>query len=322
MSEQMTYIIGNSIWRHFYEIFKLFFSPIRNYIFAGAYTPWVYGPLDCRGSQHMPLYHLVIIALIQGITEFLPVSSSGHLILLPGLTGLTDQGPVIDVAAHVGTLLAVIVYFWSDVRHILQGVPQVLRGKFDTPSARLLIAMSLATLPVMVLGLILKLTGLSDALRSITVIGWSMLVFGILLYWMDQRAQTTRQLQDLTLRDAWILGLWQALALIPGTSRSGITITGALNAGFTRKEAARIAMLMSIPTIIASGALTSLDLIGGTVPLRDTSIVVALSFAAALLALSLMMRLLNSLTYTPYVVYRIGLGLTLLTIGYSGGLGS
>jgi undecaprenyl-diphosphatase len=182
--------------------------------------------------------------------------------------------------------------------------------------------MSLATLPVMVLGLILKLTGLSDALRSITVIGWSMLVFGILLYWMDQRAQSTRQLQDLTLRDAWILGLWQALALIPGTSRSGITITGALNAGFTRKEAARIAMLMSIPTIIASGALTSLDLIGGTVPLRDTSIVVALSFAAALLALSLMMRLLNSLTYTPYVVYRIGLGLTLLTIGYSGGLGS
>jgi len=163
----------------------------------------------------MPLYHLVIIALIQGITEFLPVSSSGHLILLPGLTGLTDQGPVIDVAAHVGTLLAVIVYFWSDVRHILQGVPQVVRGQFDTPSARLFIAMSLATLPVMVLGLILKLTGLSDALRSITVIGWSMLVFGILLYWMDQRAQTTRQLQDLTLRDAWILGLWQATGADP-----------------------------------------------------------------------------------------------------------
>jgi len=112
-----------------------------------------------------------------------------------------------------------------------------------------------------------------------------------------------------------------SLALIPGTSRSGITITGALNAGFTRKEAARIAMLMSIPTIIASGALTSLDLIGGAVPLRDTSIVVAFSFAAALLALRLMMRLLNSLTYTPYVVYRIGLGLTLLTIGYSGSLG-
>jgi undecaprenyl-diphosphatase len=173
----------------------------------------------------------------------------------------------------------------------------------------------------MALGLILKLSGLSDALRSITVIGWSMLVFGILLYWMDQRARATRQIEDLTLRDAWILGLWQALALIPGTSRSGITITGALNAGFNRKEAAKIAMLMSIPTIIASGALTSLDLIGGTVPLRDTAIVVAFSFAAALMALSLMMRLLSRLTYAPYVIYRIGLGLTLLTIGYSGSLG-
>ena len=269
----------------------------------------------------MPLYHLILISLIQGITEFLPVSSSGHLILLPGLTGLTDQGPVIDVAAHVGTLLAVITYFWSDVRHILHGLPQVVRGQFDSPSARLLVAFTLATLPVMALGLILKLSGLSDALRSITVIGWSMLVFGVLLYWMDQRARATRQIEDLTLRDAWILGLWQALALIPGTSRSGITITGALNAGFNRKEAARIAMLMSIPTIIASGALTSLDLIGGTVPLRDTAIVVALSFAAALVALSLMMRLLSRLTYAPYVIYRIGLGLTLLTIGYSGSLG-
>ena len=269
----------------------------------------------------MPLYHLILISLIQGITEFLPVSSSGHLILLPGLTGLTDQGPVIDVAAHVGTLLAVITYFWSDVRHILHGLPQVVRGQFDRPSARLLVAFTLATLPVMALGLILKLSGMSDALRSITVIGWSMLVFGVLLYWMDQRARATRQIEDLTLRDAWILGLWQALALIPGTSRSGITITGALNAGFNRKEAARIAMLMSIPTIIASGALTSLDLIGGTVPLRDTAIVVACSFAAALMALSLMMRLLSRLTYTPYVIYRIGLGLTLLTIGYSGSLG-
>jgi hypothetical protein len=93
MSAQMTYIIGNSIWRHFHEIFKLFLNPIRTYIFAGAYTPWVYGPLDCRGSQHMPLYHLVIIALIQGITEFLPVSSSGHLILLPGLTASPIKAP-------------------------------------------------------------------------------------------------------------------------------------------------------------------------------------------------------------------------------------
>ena len=123
-----------------------------------------------------------------------------------------------------------------------------------------------------------------------------------------------------TWRDALVLGLWQAVAF-PGTSRSGITITGALRAGFTRTEAARISMLMSIPTILASGTLTALDLIGGTVPVRDTSIVIAFSFGAAFLALCLMMRLLNTLSYTPYVIYRVLLGLGLLAIGYSGSLG-
>ena len=269
----------------------------------------------------MPLYHLVLIALIQGITEFLPVSSSGHLILLPGLTGLEDQGPVIDIAAHIGTLCAVVIYFWSDVRLGLQGIPQVLLGQINEIAARLLIALAIATVPVILAGLIFKLTGLSDAMRSITVIGWAMLVFGILLYWVDQRAQTERKMDALTWRDAFVLGLWQAMALIPGTSRSGITITGALWAGFTRKEAARISMLMSIPTILASGALTALDLIGGTVPLRDTGIVIIFSCGAALLALSLMMRLLNKVSYTPYVIYRVLLGLALLAIGYSGSLG-
>ena len=269
----------------------------------------------------MPLYHLILIALIQGITEFLPVSSSGHLILLPSLTGLEDQGPVIDVAAHIGTLCAVVIYFWSDVCLTLQGISQVLRGRFNARPARLLIALAIATVPVILAGLILKFTGLSDAMRSITVIGWAMLVFGILLYWVDQRAQTERKMDALTWRDAFVLGLWQAMALIPGTSRSGITITGALWAGFTRKEAARISMLMSIPTILASGALTALELIGGTVPLRDTAIVITFSFGAALMALSLMMRLLNSVSYTPYVIYRVLLGLALLAIGYSGSLG-
>tara|TARA_B110000305_G_scaffold161263_1_gene178434 strand:- start:499 stop:1311 length:813 start_codon:yes stop_codon:yes gene_type:complete len=269
----------------------------------------------------MPVYHLVLIAIIQGVTEFLPVSSSAHLILLPGLTGLEDQGPTIDVAAHVGTLFAVIIYFWPDVRLALQGFPKVMRGQINTPPARLLIVLVIATIPVILAGLIFKLTGLSETLRSITVIGWAMLIFGILLYWVDQRAQKTRKLDVLTWRDALVLGLWQAVALIPGTSRSGITITGALRAGFTRTEAARISMLMSIPTILASGTLAALDLIGGTVPIRDTSIVIAFSFGAAFLALCLMMRLLNTLSYTPYVIYRVLLGLGLLAIGYSGSLG-
>ena len=269
----------------------------------------------------MPLYHLVLIAIIQGLTEFLPVSSSAHLIILPSLTGLEDQGPVIDVAAHVGTLFAVVIYFWPDVRLALQGFPKVMRGQINSPPARLLIVLAIATVPVILAGLVFKLTGLSETLRSITVIGWAMLIFGILLYLVDQKAQKIQKINILTWRDALVLGLWQAIALIPGTSRSGITITGALWAGFTRTEAARISMLMSIPTILASGTLTALDLIGGTVPLRDTSIVIVFSFGAAFLALSLMMRLLNTLSYTPYVIYRVLLGLGLLAIGYSGSLG-
>jgi undecaprenyl-diphosphatase len=174
---------------------------------------------------------------------------------------------------------------------------------------------------VICVGAILKVTGLSETMRSISVIGWAMLIFGLLLYFVDQRTTLHRELKTLTLPDAIKLGLWQAIALIPGTSRSGITITGALWAGFTRKEAARISMLMSIPTIVASGSLTSFDLIGGHVPLRDISIVILFSFVSALLALSLMMRLLNTISYTPYVVYRVFLGSVLIVLGYTNVLG-
>ena len=268
----------------------------------------------------MPLYHLVLVALIQGITEFLPVSSSGHLVLLPGLTGLDDQGLVIDVAAHVGTLIAVVVYFWSDVRIALSGLPRLARRKVDTQGAWLALCLILATIPVVALGLVIKATGLADALRSITVIGWAMLLFGLLLWWADTRSPTTRDATRWSLRHALILGLWQAIALIPGTSRSGITITGARFAGYDRTSAAKIAMLMSIPTIAASGLLTGVDLIGGSVPLRDAAIVVTLSGLSAFAALALMMRLLQSVSYTPYVIYRVALGLVLLVLGYSGAI--
>ncbi len=264
----------------------------------------------------MPLFHLAIIALIQGLTEFLPVSSSGHLILLPGLTGLEDQGTAIDVAAHVGTLIAVIFYFRSDVRDVMAGIPSLLKRDLSDKGAWLAFCLIVATIPVIIFGLVLKITGLTEMLRSIAVIGWTMLLFGLVLYWADRTAVQSKTTDFLSLNDSIKLGLWQMIALIPGTSRSGIVITGALRAGFTRTEAARIAMLMSIPTIIASGTLASLDLIGGTVPLRDVGIVAVLSCIAALFALRLMMQLLKSVSYTPYVIYRIVLGLILLWIAY------
>lgn len=267
----------------------------------------------------MTLFHLFLVAIIQGVTEFLPVSSSGHLILLPHISGHADQGVAVDVAVHVGTLFAVMIYFWSDVRLTIGGLPRLMTGRADTEGSRLALLLLIASVPVVAFGLILKLTGLYDELRSIKVIGWAMLVFGVLLYWADQNGQSEKTARDWTIPDAMTMGVWQAIALIPGTSRSGISITGARFLGYDRPDAAKLAMLMSIPTIIASGVL-----LGGKVVLnadidllKDCALAAVLAFFAALLALSLMMRLLKTVSYTPYVLYRIALGGILLVVAYS-----
>lgn len=267
----------------------------------------------------MSLFHLVLVALIQGITEFLPISSSGHLILLPALSGMDDQGQVIDVAVHVGTLAAVVMYFWQDVRTGLLGLPRLLVGRVDTEGARLALGLVIATIPTVILGAVLHFTGLSDMLRSTAVIGWTMLIFGIVLYVADQKGAQVKTASDWGLRDALIMGLWQMIALIPGTSRSGITITGARQLGYTRTEGARIAMLMSIPTILASGILLGAEVAveANTALMRDGLIAASFAFVSALAALSLMMRLLHSVSFTPYVIYRVILGVILLVVAYS-----
>lgn len=267
----------------------------------------------------MTLFHLILVAAIQGLTEFLPVSSSGHLVLLPALTGQPDQGLAIDVAVHVGSLLAVILYFWSDVRIAAAGSVRLLQGKVDTQGAFLALCLIIATIPVMIAGLIIKLTGLDEMMRSVAVIGWTMLGFGIVLYWADRTGASERTASGWTLKDAFIMGLAQVLSLIPGTSRSGITITAARRLGYGREGAAKLAMLMSIPTIIASGAVLSADVIGEAdwQMAKDGAFAAVLAFVSALLALALMMRLLKSVSFTPYVIYRVILGIILLVYAYS-----
>ena len=267
----------------------------------------------------MPLFQLILVALIQGITEFLPISSSGHLILLPSLTGMADQGQMIDIAVHVGTLFAVVLYFWADVREGLAGIPRMLTGRVDTRGSHLAFLLLIATIPAIAFGLVLKLTGLSDAMRSIAVIGWTMLLFGLFLWWADQRGAEKKTDTDWSLPDAIKMGLWQAVALIPGTSRSGITITAGRMLGYARHDAAKLSMLMSIPTIFASGALLSVEVIAtaNAQAARDGAIAAVFAFLSALLALSLMMRLLRSTSFTPYVIYRVILGAVLLYIAYS-----
>jgi undecaprenyl-diphosphatase len=266
----------------------------------------------------MPLLHLLILALIQGVTEFLPVSSSGHLILLPKLTGLPDQGQALDVAVHVGTLGAVIFYFRADVKEAISGTLRLATGRMDTQGARLAFLLLIATIPVVCAGFLLKILGLTDALRSTAVIGWSMLIFGLVLYWADTSPQS-KQESDWRFKDALLMGLAQAIALIPGTSRSGITITAARFLGYTRKDGAKLAMLMSIPTILASGTLLGLEMsvkIDAAI-IKDILIGAAFAFLFALCALTLMMKLLKTVSFTPYVIYRIVLGVVLLVVAYT-----
>ena len=270
-------------------------------------------------TKSLTFYHLLSLALIQGITEFLPISSSGHLILLPSFTNFPDQGLLIDVSVHVGTLLAVIIYFFRDSLSILKGFSDLATGNRHSVPAQLTKFLIWATIPVIILGLILKITDIIDLLRNIKVIGWTMIIFGIFLYLADRFSFSKKINLNYSIKEALIMGLWQSAALIPGTSRSGATITAARILGYKRKSAARIAMLMSIPTILASGSLEIID-VWHKVDFNhfnDAIIVICLSFIFAFLTLTIMMQLLNSISFTPYVIYRILLGVLLLAIAYN-----
>ncbi len=267
----------------------------------------------------MPVFQLILIALIQGVTEFLPVSSSAHLILLPKLTGLQDQGIAIDVAVHVGTLFAVSLYLIKDIKIIFKGLVEALGFKQRSAAFSLLLCLIIATIPVILFGFLVNLGGFDEGLRSIKIVGWAMLIFGIVLYYADHKNTQTKTSDSWTLQSALIMGFWQALALIPGTSRAGAVISGARLLGFSRPDAAKIAMLMSIPTILASGALLSAEVISSDNPrlVKDFIIAAIFSFSAALLSIRFMMYFLNSYTFTPYVLYRILFGVILLSIAYS-----
>jgi undecaprenyl-diphosphatase len=267
----------------------------------------------------MPILSLVLLAIIQGVTEFLPISSSGHLALFPALTGQTDQGLLIDVSLHVGTLAAVMVYFRKETADALRGTGHLLTRRWDTVESKLAFLLALATVPVVIAGGLLSALGLTEAMRSVEVIAWASIVFGIVLWIADMKGAQEKVAGDWSWRDAAIMGLAQAVALIPGTSRSGITMTAARGLGYTRVEAARLSLLMSIPTILASGILATKDLVeaGDQTLGLDALIGAGLSFVAALLALTLMMRMLRTWSMTPFVIYRVALGVLLLVWVYA-----
>jgi undecaprenyl-diphosphatase len=259
---------------------------------------------------------LILLAVVQGITEFLPISSSGHLILVPHASGAADQGPLLDVAVHVGTLGAVVLYLWRDIVRMLVGLGRAVRGRRD-PGARLAFQLVLATLPLVAAGYVAS-RHLGDQLRSVEVIAWATLGFGILLWVADRLGMTLRRIEHMSYGSALVIGLSQVLALIPGTSRSGITMTAARMLAFERADAARFSMLLAIPAIVAAGTLAGLDLrrAGDARLTADALIAGGLSLVMALLAITAMMGWLRRASFLPFVLYRILLGGGLLAWVY------
>ena len=265
----------------------------------------------------MTLLQLVIIALIQGITEFLPVSSSGHLILIPNLTGWRDQGLVIDVAVHVGTLAAVIVFLWRDIWSMpRRGVGQ--KSTSRNAGLRLLGQMLIATLPLVIVGALVYRYG-GNTLRNPAVVGWATLGFGGLLYLADKYTITINRLEHMTWGRALIIGCAQIFALIPGASRAGTTITMARWLGFERVDAARFSMLLSIPAIIAAGSAATLDLLesGSEQVVFEAVTAGVMAFVAAFASMILLIKWLRRATFAPFVIYRAVLAVVILTWVYS-----
>ena len=258
--------------------------------------------------------------MIQGITEFLPISSSGHLILLPIFTDWPDQGLIIDVAVHVGTLGAVIAYVASDLWGMLVGLARMLNGRREF-GARLAGYLAVGGVPVFAAGFALN-HYLPDGFRSLTVIAWATLAFGIVLYVTDRMGMTVRRIEHLGYGDVLIIGCAQVLALVPGTSRAGITMSAGRMLGLERTDAARFSMLLAIPAILGAGVVKGLELYerSDAQLTVDAMAAAALAFVMALLAIAAMMAWLRRATFTPFVLYRVVLGLVLLAVAYGWGL--
>ncbi|MGI9351533.1 MAG: undecaprenyl-diphosphate phosphatase [Rhizobiaceae bacterium] len=259
---------------------------------------------------------ILVLAIVQGITEFLPISSSGHLILIPAFTGWPDQGLATDVMVHVGSLVAVLVYFWKDCLGLLRGGLNLLRGRM-TDDGRMAVYIVLATIPAMVFGLYLKASGMSAMLRSVEIIAWNAIIFGVVLYVADTVGKRVKTMEDMTLVPAMMIGIAQALALIPGTSRSGITMSAARLLGFERAEAARFSFLLGIPAISAAGLITTLEFLeaGQGIP-SDALWAAFLTFFSALAAIALLMAIVRRTSFLVFVLYRLALGLLLFALIY------
>jgi undecaprenyl-diphosphatase len=278
----------------------------------------------------MTFIEMLILAVVQGITEFLPISSSGHLILVPVFTGAEDQGPTIDIAVHIGSLLAIIVYFFKDAWGLARGGFASF-GIGQAPEQRKLFWwIVLGTIPAVVVGLSIKLGLLNGvaqdwfglvvedddllaSLRFTDLIAFNLIAYGILLGLADYFGKEEKTFEQMTWRDGLLVGLAQVLALIPGTSRSGVTMTAARVLGYGRVEAARFSFLLSIPAVAGAGVLIVPDLMeAGSEMVIEAVITGALTFVAAFATMAFLMNFLKKASMLVFVIYRIAMGCVLL----------
>ncbi len=275
----------------------------------------------------MILLPVIILAIIQGITEFLPISSSGHLVLVHHFLGDVDimsklDNKRLDIAVHIGTLLAVCLYFRNDFIDLIHGGIDILRLKFTTVTAVKTRLIFIASIPVLFFGFILFLFDMTF-FDTIECIAWMSIIFGIVLYIADKKPETPENVENFTIKHALFYGVMQCLALIPGVSRSGITMTAGRFLGHSRVEAARMSLLMGMVTIAAAGTLTSLSVFHDNTITTDFLMIagvgILLSFITAYVTIFVMMKwFARKGSMTPFVIYRVILGIGLLALIYGG----
>ena len=255
----------------------------------------------------------IIIGIVQGITEFLPISSSAHLILISSLNNWGDQGVFTDIAVHVGTLGAVIFYLFANIKKIFIDF-FFFRNDYFQSNSHLGLKICIATIPALFVGFFVY-EFLLQYLRNLVVIGWASIIFGIILYFADSKNQSIKKWENLKVWEIILVGLFQVLAFIPGASRAGVTITGARFLNVKRDSAAIFSMLLSIPIILASLLLALLDLYLldiGFSNLFQSILAAFVAFITALLSIHIMMKILQFTNFNIFIIYRIILGITLL----------
>jgi undecaprenyl-diphosphatase len=273
----------------------------------------------------MTVIEAIVLGLVQGLTEFLPISSTAHLRIAPELFGWADPGAAYSAIIQLGTTAAVLIYFAKDLGRLARAFFKGLadRDPFGTTDAKLAWFVLVGTLPIGIAGLALK-DSIETSFRSLYVIASSLIALALVLWWVEKRASHHRTLDDMGWKDGILVGLWQALALIPGSSRSGTTITGGLSLGLRREDAARYSFLLSVPATLLAGIFELREVLQAPAGSRPSGLMMAIgtlvAFASGMAAIAWLLRFLRTRTMTVFIAYRIALGLLLFGLLASGRL--